>query len=249
MILPETAEQEKAAQALSLRLGLPLFSAENASSVVLMVGENNCWLRRLSPAPVIDWTVDFTSPEYQYSFAQRTRFNDPLSRAIGLHKKTDLRVLDMTAGLGKDALWLARCGAQVTLIERHPALAYLLEQAIEALSKDPQNVPLASRMKVFCRDSTIYLEKADAGQFDVAYYDPMFAARTKTALVKKDMQILQLLHGEEAPNPALIPLTLSKIPKLIVKRAKADPILSEGVHHQLMTKVTRFDVYVSGKGE
>ena len=40
-------------------------------------------------------------------------------------------MLDATAGLGRDAFVLASLGCQVTLIERVPAVAALLENGIE----------------------------------------------------------------------------------------------------------------------
>lgn len=230
-ICPDTPDELAAAQALGLRLGIPL---SNAAPILLMVGKHACWLRRVA-APQLDWMIDFSSPQYQHNFAQRTRHNDPLSRAIGLHKKSDLRVLDMTAGLGKDALWLSQCGAHVTMLERHPVLAYLLTQAVEAIG---------AKMEVICEDAKDYLATISTHTFDVGYYDPMFAPRSKTALVKKDMQLLQALHGDEMPDPSIISLAKSVIPKIVVKRGKTDPVLLEGVHHELMTKVTRFDVYI-----
>ena len=211
-------------------------------SVILLSDEKGYFLRRITP-PVIDWRIDFRSAAYQQNFAGRTRHNDPLSRAIGLHKKPDLRVLDMTAGLGKDALWLAHCGAQVTMIERHPDLVFLLAKAIEDLQQDPDFESLGSRMQVVHSEATDYLKALNSDQFDVAYYDPMFEPRSKSALVKKDMQILQALHGDESPDPSLIMLAKSFIPKVVVKRGKSDPVLCEGVHHQLASKVTRFDIY------
>lgn len=229
-IHPHTTDDLLLAQTLSVQLGFPLLES---APVVLMVSKQACWLRRTTP-PILNWKIDFASADYQQNFAQRTRFNDPLARAIGLHKKADLRVLDMTAGLGKDALWLSRCGARVMMMERHPVLAFLLQQAIDAIH---------ANMQVITMDAAEYLSSLQPDQFDVAYYDPMFAPRTKTALVKKDMQILHALHGDEEPQPTLIPLAKSVIPKVVVKRGKNDPILCEGVHHQLVTKVTRFDIY------
>lgn len=226
------AYKSKAAE-LSEQLGLPLFNDASAADVVLVVAEQ-CFLRRLA-SPVVDWTIDFQSPAYTNKFAQRGRKRDPLSKAIGLHKKEDLKVLDMTAGLGKDALWLAHCGAKVTLIERHPVLAFLLAQAAQAISDNP--------MQVVHTSAEAFLASVNEGDFDVAYYDPMFDPRKKSALVKKDMQILQALHGEEGADPALITQALNKIPKVVVKRGKLDTALLDGWHHQIFTQTTRFDVY------
>lgn len=229
-IIPHTESDLDFAQELSRRLNLP---EDEVDSLVLVAAPALSFLRRLTP-PVIEWTIDFLSPEYQRSFAARGRQKDPLARALGLHKKQDLNILDMTAGLGKDALWMAQCGANITLIERHPALAYLLEQAIIRSSQ--------TQMRVYCSAAQDYLNQASQ-RFDVAYYDPMFEPRKKSALVKKDMQIMQALHGDERPEPELITLALQHADKVVVKRAKADPPLLPNPHHVITTTVTRFDVY------
>jgi 16S rRNA (guanine1516-N2)-methyltransferase len=179
--------------------------------------------------------IDFSSTDYLHNFAARGRQKDPLARALGLNKQPDLRILDMSAGLGKDALWMAHCGASVVMIERHPVLAYLLGQAILRSSQQG--------MSVHCLSAQDYLIQAQE-KFDVAYYDPMFEPRKKSALVKKDMQILQAMHGEEKPDPALITLALQYAKKVAVKRAKSDPPLLPNPHHSITTTVTRFDVYL-----
>lgn len=231
-IIPFTESDLDFANDLAQRLNMP---AEDQDAVVMVASPEICFLRRLTP-PVIEWIIDFASVEYQQSFAARGRQKDPLARALGLHKKQDLNILDMTAGLGKDALWMAHCGATVTLIERHPALAYLLEQAIIRASQ--------THMQVYCCAAQDYLKQAPM-KFDVAYYDPMFEPRKKSALVKKDMQIMQALHGDERPDPALITLALQHADKVVVKRAKADAPLLPNPHHAITTTVTRFDVYYS----
>jgi len=231
------------ASALAARLMLPFYDAAAPTDVVLVVDESHCFLRR-NEKPVIDWHIDFLSPSYQNKFAQRGRKKDPLAKAIGLHQKTDLKVLDMTAGLGKDALWLAHCGATVTLVERHPVLAHLLEEAIQALAQDPHWQASAKRMHVINACAENVLQNTQPETYDVAYYDPMFEPRKKSALVKKDMQILQALHGDEMPDPGVIVIAQTKVPKVVVKRGQNDKFLCEGWHHQRYTQTTRFYVYI-----
>lgn len=226
-IIPLTMDDEALAEDLSANL--PVTSD---TDVVLMASQTGCFLRRITP-PVIDWRIDFLSAEYQQAFAGRGK-QDPLSRALGLHKDPSLHVLDMTAGLGKDALWIAHCGATVTMLERHPVLAYLLQEAVN-------HGPYRQTMQVNCTSAQDYLSKH--ADFDVAYYDPMFEVRQKSALVKKDMQILQALHGEETADPTLITRVKDLGKKIVVKRAKADLPLVPNPHHSIETKVTRFDVY------
>ena len=198
----------------------------------------------VSSEPHLEWTVDFTLPTYQQRLAQRGRKTDPLAKAVGLSKESDLRILDMTAGLGKDAYWLAHCGAHVTLLERHPLLAQCLQHAVQQLAQHETFADVGARMRVVQADALDYLNMLDNNQFDVAYYDPMFPERKKSALVKKDMQILQLLHACDETSTNVIETVLNKIPKLVVKRPAHAPLLEEEKpHHQINNDKIRFDVY------
>lgn len=191
-----------------------------------------------------EWTIDFISPAYQQRLHQRGRKTDPLAKAIGLSKQKELRVLDMTAGLGKDAYWLAHCGANVTLVERHPELAKSLADAVAQLGEHPEFADIAKRMCVVHQDALDFLQTVAPGDFDVAYYDPMFPERKKSALVKKDMQILQALHKDDVVSENVIKPTLAKISKLVVKRPSyADCIEHAKPHHQIVGDKVRFDVY------
>jgi 16S rRNA (guanine1516-N2)-methyltransferase len=232
---------ESRAQDIAKRLALPFMTQTDDVDVALMVSESQAWMRRFSK-PVIDWHIDFLSPLYREKRAKRTRKNDTLARALGLHKKVESRVLDMSAGLGKDAYWIAYCGASVTLIERNPILAYLLEEAIKALRADPIENAVGERMTLVHADASTYLDTVKIGEFDVAYYDPMFMPRRKSALVKKDMQIMHDLLGED-PAAQLLEKALAKIPCFVVKRAKADPPYHSLMHHDAQTGTTRYEIY------
>lgn len=237
--LDEAAEPR--AKMIAAQLKLPYATDESHCSMALLVSNTLCTLRRMT-SPSIDWSIDFLSSAYRQKRAMRTRKNDALSRAVGLHKKPQLRVLDMSAGLGKDAYWIAHCGATVTLIERHPVLAFLLQEAILALRADLIEGPIGERMSVVHTDAALYLSSLEPGQFDVAYYDPMFLPRKKSALVKKDMQIMQDLLGEDKIND-LTESVLSCIPRLVVKRAKSDPPYNKLFHVATETGTTRYEVY------
>jgi 16S rRNA (guanine1516-N2)-methyltransferase len=212
-------------------------------SVEIIKSEQAYTLRRSEP-PAIEWTVDFRLPAYQQRMQQRGRRRDPLAKAVGLSKHDDLRILDMTAGLGKDAYWLAVCGAQVLLLERNPLLAECLSRAVQLLQEDPEQMDIGNHMQVQCIDALAYLAGITPDQFDVAYFDPMFPARKKSALVKKDMQIMQALHAEDVGMQDLIETVLEKVPKLVVKRpAHAAFLEGREPHHQIQGEKIRFDVY------
>ncbi len=55
-----------------------------------------------------------------------------IAKAVGLKAGVALDVIDATAGLGRDAFVLASLGCHVTLVERSPVAAALLEDGLAA---------------------------------------------------------------------------------------------------------------------
>jgi 16S rRNA (guanine1516-N2)-methyltransferase len=80
--------------------------------------------------------------------------------------------------LGRDAFVLADLGCEVTLCERVPVLAWLLDQAVQAaaVSGADQVREAAERMSVLAGDSKTL--RAPAGT--VIYLDPMFPRAEKS---------------------------------------------------------------------
>jgi 16S rRNA (guanine1516-N2)-methyltransferase len=167
-----------------------------------------------------------------------------LAKAIGLNKKSGLTVLDTTAGLGRDAYLLAKAGANVVMIEQHPALFLMLSHAI----KTQDTTDFKGVLSIYHGQSVDYLNDTDfldAQAIDVIYCDPMFAKRQKSAKVKKDMQLLQALIGHSQNNDNLLKSALSVTQKrVVVKRPRlGDPISSPRSQTSIMGKTHRFDVY------
>jgi 16S rRNA (guanine1516-N2)-methyltransferase len=99
-----------------------------------------------------------------------------------------LHILDATAGWGYDAANLGSFGATVTLCESNPVMGVLLNAALTQSKVDP----LSKRLSLQLMDARIYLSTLTYEAYpDVIYYDPMHPKRTKNALVKKDLQLLQ----------------------------------------------------------
>jgi len=70
--------------------------------------------------------ISFLSPEY-------SRIKKTLVKACGIKKQYFPTILDITAGMGRDAFSLALSGCQVTMLERHPMVAKWLEEALKEL--------------------------------------------------------------------------------------------------------------------
>lgn len=121
-----------------------------------------------------------------------------------------IRILDLTAGWGRDAGLLAKFGAQVTMVERQPCMAALLENGLQRMRS-----PLDLRL--IYQDANDYLTQLSTKDVpDVIYIDPMHPERQKTALVKKDMQALQQLFGPDNDAQSLLELALQKAKQKVI---------------------------------
>lgn len=167
-----------------------------------------------------------------------------LARAVGLHRERDLAILDATAGLGRDGFTLAALGARVTLAERHPTVAALLEDARERALRDGATAEAAARTAIVHADARKLM--APPAKFDVIYLDPMYPERGKAALAKKELQLLRELTGGDADADALLAAAHARR-RIVVKRPRtAPPLAGRAPSLALSGSQARFDVYLCG---
>ena len=151
-----------------------------------------------------------------------------------------MRILDATAGWGRDAAVLASFGAEVLMLERQPMMAALLA---DGLSRLPPETPL--KLSLLHVDAKQHLQTLSEEQYpDVIYIDPMHPVRQKSALVKKDMQVLQHLIGADNDVLALIQLAITRaLHRVIVKWPQRLPALLQP-DASIAGKTVRFDIYM-----
>ena len=116
-----------------------------------------------------------------------------LARAVGTRQ--GLKVLDCTAGLGREGFLLAHLGCDVTLIERSKVIYTLLLDALNWASFDPDLKKVVDRLSLYRSDAKEYLSRHSS--WDVIYIDPMFPDKKKNSLPKGDMQYLQRFLSKE----------------------------------------------------
>lgn len=153
--------------------------------------------------------------------------------------------VDATAGLGEDSLLLAAAGFEVTLFERDELIAALLRDAVLRAREDPALAATAHRMHVIEGDSIAGLRGLGTSP-DVVFLDPMFPARTKSAAVKKKLQVIQLLEQPCDDEASLVEAALAARPrKVVIKRPIKGPHLA-GLRpsYSLTGKAVRYDVLV-----
>jgi 16S rRNA (guanine1516-N2)-methyltransferase len=174
--------------------------------------------------------VDFTSGPAVFRRKQQKK--ELLLRAVGCKAGTTPTVMDGTGGLGRDSFILAAAGCRVRIFERQPIVAALLDDGLERAAAHPETA-----------------EREHGQQVDVVYLDPMFPERRKSALVKKELQMLRLLAPiDPAPSSSehLLTAALQTADKrVVVKRPIKAPFLTDlSPSHSLRGKTVRFDVYM-----
>ncbi|MGB1272288.1 MAG: class I SAM-dependent methyltransferase [Endozoicomonas sp.] len=178
-----------------------------------------------------------------------------IAKAVGLNKGVKPSVVDATGGLGQDAFVLASLGCQVTLIERSPVIAALLEDGLCRANLDAEVAEVVQRMSLIKGDAVDVMNfmVEDRGQYsqtsDVVYLDPMFPKksphREKSAQVKKEMRLFQDLLGEDQDADGLLEpaLRLAEY-RVVVKRPRLAPDLKQRKPtYRLEGKACRYDIH------
>lgn len=154
-------------------------------------------------------------------------------------------VLDMTAGLLQDSLILARCGFQVTALERNDELWQVAQNSLQAFMAETGYSDTGLRLTHLRADAALWQPDRD---YAVVYLDPMFPERDKSAAVTKEAQYLQSKEqpastDEEQALLANARAIASK--RVIVKRPANAPYLAEqGPDFSDAGKAIRYDVYL-----
>ncbi|AXK55872.1 MULTISPECIES: class I SAM-dependent methyltransferase [Pseudomonas] len=231
------------AQQWAQRLGLPLQIDE--AEFALQVGEQGLQLQQLgadAPGPV---RVDFVEGGAAHRRLYGGGSGQMIAKAVGVAQGVRPRVLDATAGLGKDGFVLATLGCEMSLIERQPLIGALLEDGLARGALDAEVAPIVARMRLLKGNSIELMRNWEGEPPQVIYLDPMFPHREKSALVKKEMRLFRPLVGDDNDAPALLAAALALAShRVVVKRPRKAPCI-EGPKpsHGLEGKSSRYDIY------
>ena len=240
----DSANQREKGHQLAESLTLPISTIRTNDKQQLLVLEDH--LAYAAPNLGKPISIDFT----QGKNAHRRQFGggrgQALAKAIGLKKGATPTIIDTTAGYGRDAYVLATLGCTITLIERNPILAALLEDAIQRAQHNEETQAIAQRMQLIHHNATDYLTGLSPKQYpEVIYIDPMYPSRQKAALVKKEMQLLHQLIGPDTDSVELLESAREIAKKRVaVKRPKSAPTIDrQKPSTTVESKNTRYDIY------
>lgn len=190
--------------------------------------------------------IDFVSGKTAYRRKYGHSGGEAISRAVGIKKGHRPHIVDATAGLGRDAFVLATLGCQVHMIERSEVVAGWLDDALcRAMHDKKIGALITEKLSLTCGDSRAALLYVPF-EPEVIYLDPMFPHREKSALVKKDMRMLQAIVGADDDADELFNVALSvAIQRVVVKRpAYAGFLADRNPQASIKTKKHRFDIYL-----
>lgn len=240
-----TGDDPLRAAELADALGLLLVPQPPASTAVLLLSWQQGRLQ-LEPndgrcGPVV---VDFAAGANRH---RQQGGLDLVVRAVRGRSSEPLRVVDATAGLGRDAFALAGRGFAVTMIERSPIVAALLADGVgrAQASGEPGVASAACRLSLQVGDATLLLPAWRGTAPDVIYLDPMFPDERKSALPKKEMRLFQQLLLPAADEADLLrSAQMTARRRVVVKRPlKGPPLAGAAPSYSLTGKAVRFDVY------
>ena len=227
--------------------GLP-FKEEVEEGFALIKTMQRLELRLIDGSKTGPVFVDFASDALTYRRAHGGGLKkEAIARAIGVKGNDAPSVVDATAGLGRDGFILASLGCKVTLLERSPVVAALLQDGLERAQQDPTlGSWLPDRLSLRHGVSIELMQQWQDERPDVVYLDPMFPHKKKSALVKKEMRLFQQLLGADDDADLLLEPALGIASKRVVVKRPADaPFLAnKKPNMNISSKKHRFDVYL-----
>ncbi|NTJ44387.1 class I SAM-dependent methyltransferase [Agrobacterium larrymoorei] len=194
--------------------------------------------------------VDFVGGAVGHRLRSGEGRGQALPKAAGFSKGRTPKIVDATAGLGRDAFLLASLGAEVTLIERSPEMHAHLAEGIERAKNEGEIYKeIVSRMTLLHGDSRELLKSL---QPEVIVVDPMHPPRQNTALVKKEMRVLRDVVGSDPDQTELMEIALASASKRVILKwpLRAAPMAGiRSPSHQIIGKNTRYDVFMIFKDD
>lgn len=183
--------------------------------------------------------IDFVKDHLNYQRRGLRGKNELLAKALG-YSKGVRRVLDLSAGMGIDAVFMTQLGFQVTSVERSKLLFVLLNEALE---RAPE---FQSKLQFVSADSYEYLRASGSSrEIDAIFFDPMYPHKKKTALPKQEMVVFRELVGHDEDAARVLEEAMKwPVSRIVVKRPLGAEELLPGVRHAFEGKVVRYDVYM-----
>jgi 16S rRNA (guanine1516-N2)-methyltransferase len=229
-------------------LGLPLVNDAREGDMALILDERG-WALADPHTRTRPVRCDLLEGELGRRLRQRGGRDERLARAIGARRHPGQRVLDATAGLGRESVLAAALGCEVIACERSPVVAWLLRDGLARASAVPALAQLVARIDLRVADARkVMAALPEHERPDVVLIDPMFPERRGTALAKREMQLLQRLLGAEPDVADLLDVALATARRRVVVKRPAHVEAAGPRPPDILVsgRASRYDVYLVG---
>lgn len=236
---------EAEARAVAAELGLA-FGAADAGDLALVLDEDGWGLADRTPGAPGVVRCDLLAGTFGQRLRRGVGADERLARAMGLRAHPRPRVLDATAGLGRDSVIAAALGCEVIACERSPVVALLLRDGLARAAAGGLG-EVVGRIEVRVADARVVMRAMAEGERpDVVIVDPMFPERPKAAKAKKELQTLQQLLDPKAEEASLLDAAIDCARRrVVVKRPAHAPAIGGRAPSLVVPgRAARFDVYV-----
>lgn len=204
--------------------------------------EGQFWLHSNIPKErPISLEVDRELSRHEDFFRKSSLQKELLARALGIKGAYRPKVLDLTGGMLGDSLLMLAFGCEVTTLERHPLIQFLIKFALANATH-----PKIEKFHFIPDNAGTFLSQAHTDQFDVIYFDPMFEDANEKTAPRKEMRIFRDVIGGDSDALEIFGMAKKLGPKrLVVKRPRHSAELNLSPSVQYIGKSTRYDVYFS----
>ncbi|MDQ7049525.1 MAG: class I SAM-dependent methyltransferase [Enterobacterales bacterium] len=232
---------------LKLEAVLPLSQLDQSNAIFEQTAQG-LKLHLMLDSEIQQLMFDLVQGEVASRAIKASKSNETIAKAIGCKPHFRPRLLDATAGMGRDAFIMAALGCQVVMQERNLAIFLLLQDALARFNQSSLATSLKFPIELLFQD--FFPRQQAVHKFDLIYLDPMFPERKKSALVKKEMRLFKRLVGDDDDADELLLKSLaSGVKRVVVKRPKGAPCLADKKpSHEIKAKKFRYDVYLNELG-
>lgn len=163
-----------------------------------------------------------------------------------IFKKKGAKILDCTAGFGRDSFILAKYGFNVTMIEKSPITILLLKNGIRKIA---QKFKINDRLNLLYGDSYEFLRLSNE-LYDYIYIDFMFNKFKNSSLSSKNDEALKLITNDKENRVRLLDIAKDKCKyRVVVKNHKHLPSIDNiNPDYQVKTKLLRYDIFLTKNG-
>lgn len=178
--------------------------------------------------------VDFNSKQLRFRSQAHLNAELVIKAVLGKNKQAT-RIMDCTAGFGKDSYLMSLTGSEI--------IAYESNSLMYALLKDGLNRAEISTISLRKKDALREIKTTDC---QVIYIDPMYPATKKSAKNNKHMMFLQNFvgHQSQMAEELFTQAIQSNAKKIVIKRpVKAGYVQDKKPTSQIIGKAARFDIY------